>query len=386
MAREANGTVTTGATPAVPRKRKNPQSCIHGRQKYACKVCGGGGVCVHGRRKHTCKPCGGHGICAHGRVKYHSASSAVMATASRTSTMNLIGRLQHQGDSYTRAIDIERERVLSLDKEIGEVRTEIMGLRQERKSFRVYNHVAGGIQAAQETNTNVAKEIKILEHRLNKALIRHSETINGNKKLQEEINYKRQKRLIFNEIYKKILSQLKEKQTSMEMVMKESNMANRQREGALKEEADLREIAAEEQEQFEIEYNELGHYIETQRRMKEHMKATGGKTAQPQQPETMQRGFLSVEQEDSMRAKLDDISGNMSNAAVDLEKHRRRRSSRTSRPSRSCRRRRGSRTSTSWSPPSSATRTRRSPCSATSSPSTRRWTRRRTRSSCSRRT
>jgi chromosome segregation ATPase len=200
-----------------------------------------------------------------------------MATASRTSTMNLIGRLQHQGDSYTRAIDIERERVLSLDKEIGEVRTEIMGLRQERKSFRVYNHVAGGIQAAQETNTNVAKEIKILEHRLNKALIRHSETINGNKKLQEEINYKRQKRLIFNEIYKKILSQLKEKQTSMEMVMKESNMANRQREGALKEEADLREIAAEEQEQFEIEYNELGHYIETQRRMKEHMKATAAR-------------------------------------------------------------------------------------------------------------
>ena len=62
--------VSTGAKEAVPRKRANPKACIHGRQKYSCKVCGGGGVCVHGRRKHTCKPCGGHGICAHGRVKY----------------------------------------------------------------------------------------------------------------------------------------------------------------------------------------------------------------------------------------------------------------------------------------------------------------------------
>ena len=84
MAREANGTVTTGATPAVPRKRKNPKSCIHGRQKYSCKVCGGGGVCVHGRRKHTCKPCGGHGICAHGRVKYQCVECGESARARPT--------------------------------------------------------------------------------------------------------------------------------------------------------------------------------------------------------------------------------------------------------------------------------------------------------------
>ena len=33
--------------------------CAHGRQRYFCKECGGGGICEHGRRRRQCKECGG---------------------------------------------------------------------------------------------------------------------------------------------------------------------------------------------------------------------------------------------------------------------------------------------------------------------------------------
>ena len=44
-----------------------PPPCPHGRQRYICKECGGGGICEHGRQRYRCKDCGGGGICEHGR-------------------------------------------------------------------------------------------------------------------------------------------------------------------------------------------------------------------------------------------------------------------------------------------------------------------------------
>jgi len=50
------------------RKPSNRRNCPHGRQKYLCAACGGGGICVHGVQKHGCKKCG-LSYCKHGRVK-----------------------------------------------------------------------------------------------------------------------------------------------------------------------------------------------------------------------------------------------------------------------------------------------------------------------------
>ena len=43
--------------------------CPHGRQRYFCKDCGGGGICKHGRRRDRCQECGGSGLCEHGRQR-----------------------------------------------------------------------------------------------------------------------------------------------------------------------------------------------------------------------------------------------------------------------------------------------------------------------------
>ena len=38
----------------MPRK-----PCEHGRQRYTCKQCGGGGICEHGRLRGKCGDCRG---------------------------------------------------------------------------------------------------------------------------------------------------------------------------------------------------------------------------------------------------------------------------------------------------------------------------------------
>ena len=46
-----------------------PPRCPHGRLRYYCKECGGGGICEHGRQRSRCKECGGGSLCEHGRMR-----------------------------------------------------------------------------------------------------------------------------------------------------------------------------------------------------------------------------------------------------------------------------------------------------------------------------
>jgi hypothetical protein len=49
-------------------KNKN---CPHDKQKYFCKMCGGGAFCIHNIKKSYCKDCGGSSLCIHNKVKYY---------------------------------------------------------------------------------------------------------------------------------------------------------------------------------------------------------------------------------------------------------------------------------------------------------------------------
>ena len=57
--------------------------CEHGRQRYNCKDCGGGGICEHGRRRTQCKECGGSSICEHGRRRSTCKECRGGATSSK---------------------------------------------------------------------------------------------------------------------------------------------------------------------------------------------------------------------------------------------------------------------------------------------------------------
>ena len=54
---------------AQPQQVRVRRRCEHGRQRYYCKKCGGGGICKHNRERSQCKECGGGGICQHNRQR-----------------------------------------------------------------------------------------------------------------------------------------------------------------------------------------------------------------------------------------------------------------------------------------------------------------------------
>ena len=55
------------------------------------------------------------------------------------------------------------------------------------------------------------KQIKVLEHRLHRALVKFNEAIAANKDLREEIDNLRRERVVFDGIYKKLQLELSER-------------------------------------------------------------------------------------------------------------------------------------------------------------------------------
>ena len=82
------------------------------------------------------------------------------------------------------------------------------GILMERKEM-------GGNNAPQEQNQAIAKQIKVLEHRLHRALVKFNEAIAANKDLREEIDNLRRERVVFDGIYKKLQHELAEKKKRM---------------------------------------------------------------------------------------------------------------------------------------------------------------------------
>ena len=173
-----------------------------------------------------------------------------------------IAKLQDTGDMYTRKIELEKRRIDELDKQMQLMHKKIWEQRQKM----------GGINASRENNQAIAKQIRILENRLDKALKKYNEALAHNKKLRENIDNLRRERLVFDQIYKKLEKELAEKKKEMARIIEISNKAYEARDAAQQEMAALKHQADKEQVEFEKEWKELGKMIEQDRKMKDFMK------------------------------------------------------------------------------------------------------------------
>ena len=44
-----NTSIMTSIVPVIKQSRDSPRKCVHNRNKYYCKDCGGAGICEHQR-------------------------------------------------------------------------------------------------------------------------------------------------------------------------------------------------------------------------------------------------------------------------------------------------------------------------------------------------
>eukprot|EP00238_Polyblepharides_amylifera_P006699 CAMPEP_0196594476 /NCGR_PEP_ID=MMETSP1081-20130531/78490_1 /TAXON_ID=36882 /ORGANISM="Pyramimonas amylifera, Strain CCMP720" /LENGTH=463 /DNA_ID=CAMNT_0041918757 /DNA_START=9 /DNA_END=1400 /DNA_ORIENTATION=+ len=189
--------------------------------------------------------------------------------------------MQDQADQFTRKIELERRRLEELDKAIQVAESKIL----ERR-FQL-----GGVNAAKEDDFQAQKQIKVLENRLDKALIKFNEALAKNKELREEIDNLRRERAVFDEIYGKLQRDLHEKKKEIANVIEISNIAYEARDQAQNEVAALRAQLDKEQGIWNVEVQEVQKQIELEKKTQDKLRG-------------LKFGNLSVEEEDALKADV----------------------------------------------------------------------------------
>ena len=98
----------------------------------------------------------------------------------------------------------------------------------------------GGVNAVKESDRSVQKQIRVLENRLDKALVKFNEALAFNKQLREEIDNLRRERVVFDQINAKLAKELHEKKKEMAQIIEISNIAYEARDQAQTEMALLK--------------------------------------------------------------------------------------------------------------------------------------------------
>lgn len=161
-----------------------------------------------------------------------------------------------------RKIEGERRKIEELDLEIAKYQEKIL----EQKSK------LGGINSAQVNNQLIQRQIKVLENRLDKSLLKFNETLAQNKELRHRIDEYRRERVVFDVIYKKLERELHEKKKEMAAIIEDSKNAYQARDKSQAEMLALQQHADKERSEFEIEFKELGDLIKQQQAMLEQIR------------------------------------------------------------------------------------------------------------------
>merc|ERR1719453_859195 len=197
-----------------------------------------------------------------------------------------VTKMQDATDQITRAIELEKRKSEELDSRTRVVRE---GILAERRDM-------GGNNAPQEQNQAIGKQIKVLEHRLHRALVKFNEAIAANKDLREEIDNLRRERVVFDGIYKKLQHELAEKKKKMAEIIETANVAYEARDRAQAEIQALKLQAEKEQTEFETEWKDLGRKLDEDRKRQEFLARERQRLMVSEQ-----RGEMSVEDEHDLK-------------------------------------------------------------------------------------
>ena len=143
----------------------------------------------------------------HERVKEELALETRQAKLNNNiSAAQSIAKLQDQGDIYQRKIE---------QREAEDTRAEGSHRRMEDSILRERKESGGINAAARQQHQPPPSRSRILENRLDKALVKFNEALAHNKQLRETIDNLRRERVVFDGIYRKLERELADKKVKM---------------------------------------------------------------------------------------------------------------------------------------------------------------------------
>ncbi|KAF4323661.1 hypothetical protein BBO99_00002220 [Phytophthora kernoviae] len=160
-----------------------------------------------------------------------------------------INRLQDQIENYNRKNVGEAKKLDTLTQQIQVMRHKVL---HQKKHM-------GGVNAARENQQMVSKQIRILENRLDKSLVKFNEALAQNKLLREEIDNLRRERVVFDAIYRKLEREHGDKKRQMAQTIELSNQAYEQRDSA---QLELRSLQDENRSELDVHRRALSELME----------------------------------------------------------------------------------------------------------------------------
>lgn len=165
--------------------------------------------------------------------------------------------LHDAGDKYANSIDFERKNIQTMEEQIQVMRQKVL---HQRRAM-------GGINASKENIQMIQKQIRILENRLEKALVKFNEAISHNKSLRDTIDDLRRERVVYENIYRKMERELQDRKQQMAEIIELSNQSYEQRDTYQMEIAAIEQANRKEQDDFEEQMVELGRMLEAELRL-----------------------------------------------------------------------------------------------------------------------
>lgn len=177
--------------------------------------------------------------------------SSRMLTTEQQEAMQV---LNEQGEKYAQAIEFEKKNIEIMDEQLQIMRQKSL---QQRR-------VMGGVNASRDNYNMIQKQIRILENRLDKSLIKFNESISHNKVLRHEIDDLKRERVVFENIYRKMERELQEKKKQMAEIIELSNQSYEQRDQFQMEIAAIEQANRKEQEEFDEQMLTLTRLLDTE--------------------------------------------------------------------------------------------------------------------------
>ncbi|KAJ9450870.1 Outer dynein arm protein 1 [Diplonema papillatum] len=205
-----------------------------------------------------------------------------------------LGNREETYDMVQRKIEIEMRKLREYENKSAEYVAEVASKRKERSA------TMGGVNATQENHQIVDKQVKVLENRLDQALIKFNEGLSHNKDLREQIDNLRRERVVFDGIYRKLEKELHEKKKQMAEIIERSNLYYEDRDACGLELRHLREAAEKDIQQYERHFEELDLMLEANKSLELSIKSMRTQTRSSSKPE---------DEEDGSRKKKQDSRG-----------------------------------------------------------------------------
>jgi len=153
---------------------------------------------------------------------------------------------------YNELAEADRRLIRSMGEKISQL-SERIG--RQRKNM-------GGVNAARENQRTVEKHVRLLENRVDQALLKFNKSLAQNRNLRQEIDDLRGERGVFQEVHKKLERELRDQKKRMANVIEQSNAAYEHRDKAQLETVAIEQADRKEQDFFEHQMLEAGKMLD----------------------------------------------------------------------------------------------------------------------------